>query len=182
MGTGVDREGLRDGGEQHFVDCIAAIRRDGPGTRIEILTPDFRGKGRMERALEILATNPPDVFNHNVETVPDLYPNVRPAAAYHWSLTLLQTFKAPHPQLPTKSGSLRRLGELGLDLGVVGVLLPLGVDPLGLVLAGLRQEGGVDFPVVAADELADLFFALHHHGHRRRLHPADSGPDEAAVT
>jgi lipoic acid synthetase len=109
--TSVDRDDLHDGGAQHFVDCIAAIRRDSPRTKIEILTPDFRGKGRMERALEILATNPPDVFNHNVETVPDLYPNVRPGADYAWSLRLLQQFKAQHPEVPTKSGIMLGLGE-----------------------------------------------------------------------
>lgn len=95
--TSVDRDDLRDGGAQHFVDCISAIRAKSPGTRIEVLTPDFRGKGRMERALEILAQNPPDVFNHNIETVPDLYRNVRPGADYQWSLTLLKNFKAQHP-------------------------------------------------------------------------------------
>src|SRR5690606_35612303 len=73
--TSVDRDDLRDGGAGHFVDCISAIREMSPGTKIEILTPDFRGKGRMERALEILAADPPDVFNHNIETVPDLYRN-----------------------------------------------------------------------------------------------------------
>jgi lipoic acid synthetase len=109
--TSVDRDDLRDGGAQHFVDCIAAIRSQSPGTRIEILTPDFRGKGRMERALDILAANPPDVFNHNVETVPDLYRNVRPGADYQWSLTLLQKFKAQHPKVPTKSGIMLGLGE-----------------------------------------------------------------------
>ncbi|MEJ1097324.1 MULTISPECIES: lipoyl synthase [unclassified Pseudoxanthomonas] len=109
--TSVDRDDLRDGGAQHFVDCIAAIREHSPKTRIEILTPDFRGKGRMDRALEILAVNPPDVFNHNIETVPDLYPNVRPGADYQWSLTLLQKFKQQHPQLPTKSGIMLGLGE-----------------------------------------------------------------------
>jgi lipoic acid synthetase len=109
--TSVDRDDLRDGGAQHFVDCIGAIRERSPRTRIEILTPDFRGKGRMDRALEILATNPPDVFNHNIETVPDLYPNVRPGADYQWSLTLLQRFKQQHPGLPTKSGIMLGLGE-----------------------------------------------------------------------
>ena len=109
--TSVDRDDLRDGGAQHFVDCIAAIREHSPGTRIEILTPDFRGKGRMDRALEILAVTPPDVFNHNIETVPDLYTNVRPGADYQWSLTLLQKFKQQHPQLPTKSGIMLGLGE-----------------------------------------------------------------------
>lgn len=109
--TSVDRDDLRDGGAQHFVDCIAQIRARTPNTKIEILTPDFRGKGRMERALEILATNPPDVFNHNVETVPDLYRNVRPGADYQWSLTLLQQFKRQHPDVPTKSGIMLGLGE-----------------------------------------------------------------------
>ncbi len=109
--TSVDRDDLRDGGAQHFVDCINAIRAHSPATRIEILTPDFRGKGRMDRALEILAQGPPDVFNHNIETVPDLYPNVRPGADYQWSLTLLQRFKRQHPQLPTKSGIMLGLGE-----------------------------------------------------------------------
>ncbi len=109
--TSVDRDDLRDGGAQHFADCISAIRSHSPGTRVEILTPDFRGKGRMDRALEILATSPPDVFNHNIETVPDLYPNVRPGADYQWSLTLLQKFKAQHRALPTKSGIMLGLGE-----------------------------------------------------------------------
>ena len=109
--TSVDRDDLRDGGAQHFADCIGAIRAQTPRTKIEILTPDFRGKGRMERALDILATNPPDVFNHNVETVPELYRNVRPGADYQWSLTLLQKFKQQHPDLPTKSGIMLGLGE-----------------------------------------------------------------------
>lgn len=109
--TSVDRDDLRDGGAQHFVDCIAAIREHSPATRVEILTPDFRGKGRMDRALEIFAAQPPDVFNHNVETVPDLYRNVRPGADYQWSLTLLQRFKAQHPEVVTKSGIMLGLGE-----------------------------------------------------------------------
>ena len=109
--TSVDRDDLRDGGAQHFVDCIRETRAASPGIRIEILTPDFRGKGRMERALDILAQSPPDVFNHNIETVPDLYRNVRPGADYQWSLTLLQKFKAQHPEVPTKSGIMLGLGE-----------------------------------------------------------------------
>lgn len=109
--TSVDRDDLRDGGAQHFVDCIRAIREHSPKTRIETLTPDFRGKGRMERALEIFRADPPDVFNHNIETVPDLYTNVRPGADYQWSLTLLQKFKAQHPDVATKSGIMLGLGE-----------------------------------------------------------------------
>jgi lipoate synthase len=109
--TSVDRDDLRDGGAQHFVDCIRETRAAVPGIRIEVLTPDFRGKGRMERALEIMAVAPPDVFNHNVETVPELYRNVRPGADYQWSLTLLKKFKAQHPDISTKSGIMLGLGE-----------------------------------------------------------------------
>lgn len=109
--TSVDRDDLRDGGAQHFADCIRAARARSPQLKIEILTPDFRGKGRMDRALEILGTAPPDVFNHNLETVPELYPNVRPGADYQWSLTLLARFKAQHPNIPTKSGIMLGLGE-----------------------------------------------------------------------
>ena len=109
--TSVDRDDLRDGGAQHFVDCIRETRAAVPGIRIEVLTPDFRGKGRMERALEIMAAAPPDVFNHNVETVPELYKNVRPGADYQWSLTLLKKFKAQHPDISTKSGIMLGLGE-----------------------------------------------------------------------
>ena len=109
--TSVDRDDLRDGGAQHFADCIRETRALSPAIRIEILTPDFRGKGRMQRALEILAAAPPDVFNHNLETVRGLYPNVRPGADYDWSLQLLQHFKAQHPDVPTKSGIMLGLGE-----------------------------------------------------------------------
>ena len=109
--TSVDRDDLRDGGAQHFVDCIRETRAAVPGIQIEVLTPDFRGKGRMERALEIMAIAPPDVFNHNVETVPELYKNVRPGADYQWSLTLLKKFKAQHPEISTKSGIMLGLGE-----------------------------------------------------------------------
>ena len=109
--TSVDRDDLRDGGAQHFADCIREARALSPALKIEILTPDFRGKGRMDRALEILATNPPDVFNHNLETVRPLYPNVRPGADYDWSLQLLKRFKAQHPSVPTKSGIMLGLGE-----------------------------------------------------------------------
>ena len=109
--TSVDRDDLKDGGAQHFVDCIREARALSPALKIEILTPDFRGKGRMDRALEILRECPPDVFNHNLETVEPLYPNVRPGADYAWSLTLLKRFKAQHPAVPTKSGIMLGLGE-----------------------------------------------------------------------
>ncbi len=109
--TSVDRDDLNDGGAQHFADCIRETRALSPGIQIEILTLDFRGKGRMERALAVLAVAPPDVFNHNLETVRAIYREVRPGADYDWSLRLLQTFKAEHPNVPTKSGIMLGLGE-----------------------------------------------------------------------
>jgi lipoic acid synthetase len=107
--TSVDRDDLRDGGAQHFVDCISAVRRESPHTTIEILVPDFRG--RVERALEVLAAAPPDVLNHNLETVPRLYRKARPGGHYAHSLKLLQSFKQLHPSVPTKSGLMVGLGE-----------------------------------------------------------------------
>ena len=109
--TSVDRDDLRDGGAEHYVRCLTEVRKLSPNIKLEVLVPDFRGKGRMERALEILKTAPPDVFNHNLETVKPLYPNVRPGADYDWSLKLLQRFKAQHPDVPTKSGIMLGLGE-----------------------------------------------------------------------
>jgi len=107
--TSVDRDDLRDGGAGHFAACIGAVRELTPQTRIEVLVPDFRG--RMEVALEQLVAQPPDVFNHNLETVPRLYRQARPGADYAWSLELLRRFKAQHPDVPTKSGIMLGLGE-----------------------------------------------------------------------
>ncbi|WP_404340549.1 lipoyl synthase [Pseudoalteromonas mariniglutinosa] len=107
--TSVDRDDLRDGGAQHFADCIREIRKHNPDITIEILVPDFRG--RMDRALEILIETPPDVFNHNLETAPRLYKLARPGADYKWSLELLRRFKEAHPEVKTKSGLMVGLGE-----------------------------------------------------------------------
>ncbi|MCB1646676.1 MAG: lipoyl synthase [Pseudomonadales bacterium] len=107
--TSVDRDDVKDSGAGHFADCIGAIRQQSPETTIEVLVPDFRG--RMEIALEKLTATPPDVFNHNLETVPRLYKKARPGADYHWSLKLLQEFKARNPGVPTKSGLMLGLGE-----------------------------------------------------------------------
>ena len=107
--TSVDRDDLRDGGASHFARCIDAVREQSESTRIEVLVPDFRG--RMERALEALLPSPPDVFNHNLETVPRLYRKARPGADYEWSLKLIQRFKAACPSVPTKSGLMLGLGE-----------------------------------------------------------------------
>ena len=107
--TSVDRDDLRDGGSQHFVDCIRRTRELSPTTQIEILVPDFRG--RDDRALEILKAAPPDVMNHNMETVPRLYKEARPGSDYAFSLNLLKKFKALFPHVPTKSGLMVGLGE-----------------------------------------------------------------------
>ena len=107
--TSVDRDDLRDGGAQHFVDCIRSVREHSPETQIEVLVPDFRG--RLERALDILEAAPPDVMNHNLESVPRLYKQVRPGSDYAHSLRLLREFKARVPGVPTKSGLMVGLGE-----------------------------------------------------------------------
>jgi lipoic acid synthetase len=107
--TSVDRDDLRDGGAGHFVACVRAVREASPDINIEILVPDFRG--RMDRALDILRAAPPDVFNHNLETVPRLYKQARPGSDYQWSLTLLRRFKQEHAAVPSKSGLMLGLGE-----------------------------------------------------------------------
>lgn len=112
--TSVDRDDLKDGGAQHFVECILAIRERSPRTRIEILTPDFRG--RQSVALDLFLSAPPDVFNHNLETVPRLYKAARPGADYQASLNLLRDFKAQHPSVPTKSGLMLGLGESYVEI------------------------------------------------------------------
>jgi len=127
--TSVDRDDLRDGGAGHFVECIREVRRLSPATRIEILTPDFRG--RLDRALEILDAAPPDVMNHNLETVPRLYRQARPGSDYAHSLALLRDFKARHPHVPTKSGLMVGLGETNEEiLDVMRDLRAHGVDML----------------------------------------------------
>ncbi len=107
--TSVDRDDLRDGGAQHFADCIARVRALSPNTTIEVLVPDFRG--RLDIAIDILGAIPPDVLNHNLETVPRLYRQARPGADYAHSLALLQAFKARNPAVATKSGLMVGLGE-----------------------------------------------------------------------
>lgn len=107
--TSVDRDDLRDGGADHFVQCIAQVREKNPKIEIEILVPDFRG--RMDVALEVINNHPPDVFNHNLETVPRLYKQCRPGSDYQWSLDLLKQFKQKNKQVPTKSGLMLGLGE-----------------------------------------------------------------------
>ena len=130
--TSVDRDDLRDGGAQHFVDCIRRTRELSPGTKIEVLTPDFRG--RDDRALQILAAAPPDVMNHNLETVPRLYREARPGSDYQFSLNLLQKFKALHPGVPTKSGLMVGLGET--DDEIVEVLRDMRAHGIEMLTIG----------------------------------------------
>ena len=130
--TSVDRDDLRDGGAGHFVACIERVRALSPGTRIEILTPDFRG--RMDRALEILKAAPPDVMNHNLETAPRLYKEARPGSDYQYSLSLLKRFKELHPQTPTKSGIMVGLGET--DEEILQVMRDLRAHDVDMLTIG----------------------------------------------
>jgi lipoic acid synthetase len=127
--TSVDRDDLRDGGAGHFVDCIRKTRELSPGTTIEVLVPDFRG--RDDRALEILKAAPPDVMNHNLETIPRLYREARPGSDYAFSLNLLKKFKALFPHVPTKSGLMVGLGETDEEiLDVMRDMRAHGIDML----------------------------------------------------
>jgi len=130
--TSVDRDDLRDGGASHFKACIDAIRLATPEIKIEILTPDFRG--RMDKALETFSDCPPDVFNHNLETVPSLYPKVRPGADYQHSLQLLDRFKDKHPQVKTKSGLMLGVGET--EQQVINVLKDLRLHQVEMLTLG----------------------------------------------
>jgi lipoyl synthase len=130
--TSVDRDDLRDGGAGHFVDCIRKTRELSPGTTIEVLVPDFRG--RDDRALEILKAAPPDVMNHNLETIPRLYKEARPGSDYAFSLNLLKKFKALHPDVPTKSGLMVGLGET--DEEILAVMRDMRAHDIDMLTIG----------------------------------------------
>jgi lipoic acid synthetase len=180
--TSVDRDDLRDGGAAHFAACIEAARARSPELKIEILVPDFRG--RLEIALDALGTALPDVFNHNLETVPRLYKQARPGADYQWSLKLLQEFKARYPGIPTKSGLMLGLGETddeiiqvlrdlrahGCDMLTLGQYLqpsqhhlpveryvtPEGFDELARIARELGFDNVASGPMVRSSYHADL--------------------------
>ena len=130
--TSVDRDDLRDGGAGHFVACIQAIRDKSPQTQIEVLVPDFRG--RDDRALEILKAAPPDVMNHNLETIPRLYKEARPGSDYQFSLNLLSKFKALFPDVPTKSGLMVGLGET--DEEILAVMRDMRAHGINMLTLG----------------------------------------------
>jgi lipoic acid synthetase len=143
--TSVDRDDLRDGGAQHFVDCIRAVREHSPGTQIEVLVPDFRG--RLDRALDVLAQAPPDVMNHNLETVPRLYKQARPGSDYSHSLRLLRDFKARFADVPTKSGLMVGLGET--DDEIVATMRDMRAHDIDMLTIGqYLQPSAAHLPVL----------------------------------
>jgi len=130
--TSVDRDDLKDGGASHFSACLKAIREKNPAIKIEVLVPDFRG--RMELALEAISKEPPDVFNHNLETVPRIYKPVRPGSDYLWSLKLLKEFKKQFPQIPTKSGVMLGLGETNEE--IIDVMKDMRAHDVNMITIG----------------------------------------------
>jgi lipoic acid synthetase len=172
--TSVDRDDLRDGGAEHFAACIKAVRFENPDIRIEILTPDFRGKGRVERALEVFAGQPPDVFNHNLETPRALYREVRPGADYDWSLDLLKRFKAQHPDVPTKSGIMLGLGET-LEQ-VEETLNDLRAHDVDMVTIGQYLQPTAHHHPVLRYWTPDEFKAIEEIGYRIGFQHVASGP------
>src|SRR5674476_832727 len=151
--TSVDRDDLRDGGAGHFVACIQAIRDLSPQTRIEVLVPDFRG--RDDRALEILKAAPPDVMNHNLETIPRLYKEARPGSDYQFSLNLLKKFKALFPDLPTKSGLMVGLGET--DDEILGVMRDMRAHGIEMLTIGQYLAPSISHLTVKRYVHPDIF-------------------------
>ncbi|HEY5366416.1 MAG TPA: lipoyl synthase [Casimicrobiaceae bacterium] len=151
--TSVDRDDLRDGGAAHFVDCIRAVRELSPATQIEVLVPDFRG--RLERALAILTQAPPDVMNHNLETVPRLYKQARPGSDYANSLALLQQFKRRFPDVPTKSGLMVGLGET--DDEILAVMRDMRAHSIDMLTIGQYLQPTRDHIPVARYVHPDTF-------------------------
>ncbi len=164
--TSVDRDDLRDGGAAHFAACIAAVRQHTPSTSIEILVPDFRG--RLDVALDILSSALPNVFNHNLETVPRLYRAARPGSDYQHSLDLLHRFKQRHPQTPTKSGLMVGLGETNEE--IIQVMQDLRAHGCDLLTIGqYLQPSRHHLPVkrfVTPDEFAQFARAAEAMGFR----------------
>ena len=170
--TSVDRDDLRDGGARHFVDCIRAVRSRSPRTTIEILVPDFRG--RLERALEALSDAPPDVMNHNLETVPRLYREARPGGDFPHSLALLQQFKRRHPQVPTKSGLMVGLGET--DGEILQVMRELRAHDVDMITIGQYLAPSVHHLPVARYVHPDTFAAFEREAQTLGFRNAAIGP------
>ena len=170
--TSVDRDDLRDGGAQHFADCIREIRALSPGVQLETLVPDYRG--RMDIALEITATEPPDVFNHNLETVPRLYKAARPGSDFEWSLDLLQRFKQLVPGVPTKSGLMLGLGET--DEEVIEVMKRMREHDIDMLTLGQYLQPSRDHMAVERYVHPDVFAWFAEEGLKMGFKNVASGP------
>ena len=170
--TSVDRDDLRDGGAAHFVECIEKVRALNPGIEIEILVPDFRG--RMEIALEIMHKHPPDVFNHNLETVPRLYKQCRPGSDYQWSLDLLKQFKQAQPDVPTKSGLMLGLGEDTDE--VIAVMQDMRAHGVEMLTLGQYLQPSKHHLPVKRFVTPDEFDALYERGMAMGFTHVASGP------
>jgi lipoic acid synthetase len=170
--TSVDRDDLKDGGAQHFVDCIHAVRTHSPNIKIEILVPDFRG--RLDVAMQILSQAPPDVMNHNLETVPRLYKQARPGSDYQNSLTLLKKFRDMYPDIPTKSGLMLGLGET--DEEILAVMQDLRAHNVSMLTLGQYLQPSVHhFPVMRYVEPA-VFDELKQKAESMGFNNTASGP------
>ena len=170
--TSVDRDDLKDSGAQHFATCISETRRLNPDIQVEVLVPDFRG--RMDIALDILKDSPPDVFNHNLETVPRLYKKARPGADYVWSLELLKRYKAFKPAVTTKSGLMLGLGET-LD-EVKQVMDDLFAHNIDMVTLGQYLQPSKDHLKVERYVHPDEFEELRLYGEKLGFKHIASGP------
>jgi lipoic acid synthetase len=170
--TSVDRDDLRDGGAAHFAECIRAVRAHSPQTRIEVLVPDFRG--RLDIALGILAESPPDVMNHNLETVGRLYRQARPGADYRNSLKLLKDFKARHPRLPTKSGLMVGLGET--DEEILEVMRDLRAHDVEMLTIGQYLQPSAHHLPVARYVEPSVFDEFARQAHAMGFMHAACGP------
>ena len=170
--TSVDRDDLRDGGAGHFVACINETRALNPDIQIEILVPDFRG--RMDIAIELMSSAPPDVFNHNLETIPDMYRKVRPGSDYQWSLDLIKNFKAAQPNVPTKSGLMLGIGE-SIDQ-VKQVLEDLHAHNCDMITLGQYLQPSLNHLPVERYVHPDEFEALREFGEELGFMHVASGP------
>jgi len=170
--TSVDRDDLRDGGAAHFARCIGAVRAGSPGIVIEVLVPDFRGRAGV--AIELLAAAPPDVFNHNLETVPRLYKPVRPGADYAGSLRLLADFGARFPSVPTKSGIMVGLGESPQE--VLQVMADLREHGVAMLTIGQYLQPGPGHLPVERYVHPDEFDAFGEHARALGFRHVASGP------
>ena len=170
--TSVDRDDLRDGGADHFAQCIESVRQQNPQIQVEILVPDFRG--RMDKALDILGATPPDVFNHNLETVPRLYKQSRPGSDYQWSLDLLQRYKERQPDVPTKSGIMLGLGETSEE--VEQVMQDLRDHGCNMLTLGQYLQPSRDHLPVSRYVTPEEFDRLAEVGHAMGFSHVASGP------